>query len=267
MKILAINASHRGNQGSTHFMLQLLFQGAKSAGADCEEVILTKQKINRCLACGHCNSEDTLHQCVYIDKDDMQSIHQKMAAADIIIYATPIYVFGMSGLLKTFLDRLYAKGDSRDLRLSACGLMFHQIDPAVCSKPFVPLICCSNFEDETPRNVISYFKTFSRFMDAPQVGCLVRKGGLLFGDNQNPEYAIRFPRITQIYAAYEQAGRELAQDGIIHRKTMQRANQPVLSIPGFSILMRLPFRPVKKMILQRATKMKDELISHKQKLG
>jgi len=30
-----------------------------------------------------------------------------MAKADIVIYATPVYVFGMSGLLKIFLERFY----------------------------------------------------------------------------------------------------------------------------------------------------------------
>jgi len=31
------------------------------------------------------------------------------------------------------------------------------------------MVCCDNLEDETPRNVISYFKTYAKFMDAPMV--------------------------------------------------------------------------------------------------
>jgi len=45
---------------------------------------------------------------VYDGKDDVRAVFKKMAEADLIIYATPVYVFGMSGLLKIFLERMYA---------------------------------------------------------------------------------------------------------------------------------------------------------------
>lgn len=74
-------------------------------------------------------------------------------------------------------DRLYGTGNTFDLRLSQSGLMFHHIDRAVCSKPFVTLVCCDNLEGLTPHNVLDYFKVFSMFMDAPQVGILVHNDG------------------------------------------------------------------------------------------
>jgi multimeric flavodoxin WrbA len=36
MKILAINGSHRGDQGHTRFLIDLVFRGARAAGAECE---------------------------------------------------------------------------------------------------------------------------------------------------------------------------------------------------------------------------------------
>jgi putative NADPH-quinone reductase len=155
MKILAINASHRGERGHTHFLINKLFQGAAAAGAECETVTLARLKINRCLACGRCHTDGHPLQCVYDDKDDVRAVFHKMAGADILIYATPVYVFGMTGLLKTFIDRMNATGDTFDLRMSEKGLMFHHIDRAICSKPFVVLVCCDNLETETPRNVLS----------------------------------------------------------------------------------------------------------------
>src|SRR5512138_1920855 len=116
MKIFAINASHRGDRGHTRFLIDKLFLGATSAGAACEVVTLAKLRINRCLACLRCHADAHSLQCVYDEKDDVRSIFRKMAEADLIIYATPVYVFGMTGLLKTFLDRLNATGDSRVLR-------------------------------------------------------------------------------------------------------------------------------------------------------
>ena len=42
MKIIAINGSHRGTMGYTHFLIEKLFEGAKKEGAECEEITLAK---------------------------------------------------------------------------------------------------------------------------------------------------------------------------------------------------------------------------------
>ena len=255
MKILAINGSHRGDKGYTHFLLEKLFHGAVEAGAECETIPLAKLRINRCLGCGQCHTDDHLLQCVYDDKDDVKAVFQKMAGADILVYATPVYVFGMSGLLKTFIDRMNATGNALDLRVSKKGLMFHHVDRAICSKPFVVLVCCDNLETETPRNVLSYFRTFSKFMDAPQVWTLVRNGGRLSGHGGDPDRQGRFPKILEVYAAYEQAGRELWREGRIRRGTQCRANQEIIPVPFFGLLKRLPFRPLKERFIVEARKM------------
>jgi len=255
MRILAINASHRGNQGHTSFLIDKLFQGAREAGAECEVVTLARVKINRCLACNQCETAEHHLHCVYDDKDGVRAIFNKMAEADLIIYATPIYIFGMSGLLKTFLDRLHATADSLQMQLSNSGLVFHHIDHAICSMPFVTLVCCDNVETETPKNVLAYFRTFSRFMDAPQVGELVRNGGRLSGYGHNPEREKMFPKMRDVYAAYEQAGQELATEGRIRRATQRRANQEIVPVPLFSLLKRLPFKPLKRKFVEQAQKM------------
>ncbi len=256
MKILAINASHRGEKGHTYFLISKLFQGAAAIGAECEAITLAKLKVNRCLACGHCHTDDHPLQCIYDDKDDVRAVFQKMADADILIYGTPVYVFGMSGLLKTFIDRMNATGNTLDLRMSKKGLMFHHVDRAICSKPFVVLVCCDNLETETSKNVLSYFRTFSRFMDAPQVGVLVRNGGRIVGHGSDPDRQKRFPKILEVYAAYEKAGQELAREGRVRHGTERRANQEIISLPFFGLLKRLPFAPLKKRFIEEARKMR-----------
>jgi hypothetical protein len=137
-----------------------------------------------------------------------------------------------------------------ELLVTKSGLLFHHIDHAVCSKPFVSLVCCDNLEDEMPRNVVSYFRTFARFMDAPQVGELVRNGGKLAGYGHDPEKRKKFPQLEQVYAAYIQAGRELALDGRINPRTQRIANQEIIPVPFFKVLKNLP--PFKKVMLERA---------------
>jgi len=253
MKLLAINGSHRGDKGHTRYLIDLLFQGASEAGAECEIVTLSKHKVNRCLSCGECHEAEHYLQCAYHDRDDVASIFAKIAQSDVVIYATPVYVFGMSGLLKTFLDRLYSTSDVNQMMLTQSGLLFHHIDHSVCSKPFVSLVCCDNLEDETPRNALSYFRAFARFMDAPHVGELVRNGGKLAGYGHDPEKRKKLPRLDQVYAAYIQAGRELALDGRINPRTQRIANQEIIPVPFFKILKNLP--PFKKVMLERAKEM------------
>lgn len=249
MKIIAINGSHSGKRGYTHFLIEKLFTGAKNAGADCEEVILAQLTINMCKACGVCNTEKHLLKCIFDGKDDVAMIFDKMREADIIVYATPIYVFNMSGLMKVFLDRINATGNYNEFRLSNSGLFFHHISKDIYSKPFVTLICHDNFENETSKSVRTYFETFSRFMDAPQVGVIVRRSGKVTGYGKNPEKEKQYPKILESYKAIEKAGSELANNGKISGKTQRTASQDIIPVPFFSILKNVKaFK--KKAILQ-----------------
>lgn len=236
MKILAINGSHRGKRGYTHFLIDKLFQGAKNADAICEEVILADLNISMCKACGVCNTEKHLLKCIYDGKDDVAMIFDKMREADIIVYATPIYVFNMSGLMKVFLDRINATGNCNDFRLSNSGLFFHHISKDIYSKPFVTLICHDNFENETSKSVRTYFETFSRFMDAPQVGVIVRRSGKVTGYGKNRVKEKQYPKILESYNAIEKAGNELANNGKISRKTQRTASQDIIPVPFFGFL-------------------------------
>jgi len=249
MKILAINGSHTGKRGYTHFLIEKLFEGAKNAGADCEEITLAKLKINICKGCGVCNTEKHLLKCIYEEKDDVAMIFNKMREADIIIYATPIYVFNMSGLMKVFIDRINATGNSKEFKLSESGLFFHHISKDIYSKPFVTLICHDNFENEMSKNVISYFKTFSKFMDAPQVGTIIRRSGKVTGHGKNPEKEKQYPKILESYQALKLAGKELVTKGKINRKTQKTASQDIIPVPFFSILKN--FKGFKKKALKK----------------
>lgn len=242
MKILAINSSHRGDNGYTRFLIDKLFQGATEAGAACEVVTLARLKINRCTGCNLCHTEEHYLTCIYDSKDDVREVFNKMIEADIIIFATPVYIFSMSGLMKIFLDRINATGDSDDLQLSKSGLLFHHINRKICSKPFVVLVCCNNIESETSKNILSYFKTYSKFMDAQQVGVLVRKSGKIVGYGTNSQKENGYPKIHEVYKAYYQAGKDLAILGRIRRVTQNKANQDILPIPLIAkMLMKFKF--------------------------
>ncbi len=262
MKLLAINASHRGDRGRTRFLLDRLFDGATEAGADCDIVTLARLKINRCLGCRQCQTEAHYLQC--IQKDDVSQVFEKMAAADVLVYATPVYLYAMTGLLKTFLDRIFGVCDVADIQVSHSGLIHHHVNEAVCRKPFVTLVVCGNIEAETPKNTLAYFHTYAKFMDAPRVGTLVRNAANYIEPESGGD--IKDLRVRAVCAAYEQAGRELATLGRIRPATQRQANRELVPVPLFGLLRRVPLRPLKTMIAAgareaaQAAKAKEESV-------
>ncbi len=104
-KVLVISSSLRTNSNS-EALADAFLNGAKEAGHDIEKCSLAGKTINFCRGCLVCNQ--TL-KCV-ID-DDSRVITDKMRCADVIVFATPVYYYSISGQLKTLLDRanpLYA---------------------------------------------------------------------------------------------------------------------------------------------------------------
>jgi multimeric flavodoxin WrbA len=251
MKITAINASHRGDHGHTRFLIDRIFQGAQEAGAECEVVTLSRLKIGRCLACSQCQTEAHYLRCVQEDKDDVRQVFDTMARADILIYATPVYLYSMTGILKTLLDRLYGICDIADAKVSRSGLLHHHVNEAVCCKPFVTLVVCGNIEVETTKNVLSYFRTYARFMDAPHVGTLVRNAAGYLGTNGKPATN---DHVRAVCAAYGQAGRELVTLEHIRATTQRRANAEIVPVLLFGLLRRLPVRPLKQIMAAEVRK-------------
>ena len=99
-KILIISASPRKNSNSESLALAFA-EGAKAAGHDVSVVSLRGKTVNFCRGCFVCQETQ---RCVI--RDDADAICQQALTADVLVFATPIYYYEMSGQLKTLLDRL-----------------------------------------------------------------------------------------------------------------------------------------------------------------
>ena len=97
--VLIITASYR--EGSNSSMLAESFKdGAVSSGNNVEIVSLRNKKISFCRGCFACQK---IGHCVI--NDDANDITDKIANADVVVWATPIYYYEMSGQMKTMIDR------------------------------------------------------------------------------------------------------------------------------------------------------------------
>ncbi len=86
--------------GNTDLLLDAALEGAAETGAKVEKITLSKLNISPCTACGGC--ADGV-RCV-ID-DDMTSLYPKLEEADVILLASPVYFYGVTAQMKTFIDR------------------------------------------------------------------------------------------------------------------------------------------------------------------
>ena len=106
-KVMIISTSLRNNANS-EILAHETERGARDSGHEVEFVTLKDKEINFCRGCLACQK---LGKCV-ID-DDANEITLKMKDADVIVWATPIYYYEMSGQMKTLIDRansLFATG-------------------------------------------------------------------------------------------------------------------------------------------------------------
>lgn len=130
-KVLVISTSPRKG-GNSDTLAQEFARGALDAGNTVEKVDLYNQTIGFCKGCLVCQNT---HRCVI--HDDADTIAQKMLTADVLVFATPIYYYGMCGQMKTMLDRanplFSAEYRFRDIYLLAAAAEDdeHTIDGAV----------------------------------------------------------------------------------------------------------------------------------------
>lgn len=101
-KVIVISTSLR--VGSNSDMLADKFtEGALHAGHDVEKISLVGKNISFCRGCLACQK---LGKCVI--NDDANGIMQKVLNADVVVWATPIYYYEMSGQMKVMIDRMNA---------------------------------------------------------------------------------------------------------------------------------------------------------------
>lgn len=104
-RVLVISSSLRENSNS-ELLARRFAQGAREAGHEVEAISLRGKELGFCRGCLTCLRTG---RCVI--GDDAAAIAEKMRAADVLCFATPVYYYGMSGQMKVLLDRanpLYA---------------------------------------------------------------------------------------------------------------------------------------------------------------
>lgn len=117
MKILVITGSPRKN-GNSATLADHFIKGAKEAGHEVVRFDAAFKKVHPCIACNACGMDGP---CVF--KDDFEFVREHIIAADCVVFATPMYYFGISAQLKAVIDRFYAINGSIHVPKKAVLLM------------------------------------------------------------------------------------------------------------------------------------------------
>lgn len=105
-KILILSGSPK-REGNTATLVEWFAEGARSGGADVEIIntAFLKYKSTGCISCRICQDIES-YECSI--NDDAKPILARMAKADVIVMATPLYFFGPSAQLKLIADRMFS---------------------------------------------------------------------------------------------------------------------------------------------------------------
>ena len=103
-KIVVLNGSPR-KTGNTSELIKAFTEGAESVGNTVTTFHLDSMDIHGCKGCfgGHSDQDSP---CV--QKDDMDKIYPAVKEADVVVLASPLYYWNVSGQLRTACDRLFA---------------------------------------------------------------------------------------------------------------------------------------------------------------
>lgn len=142
-------------KGSTNILVENFVRGATEAGHECEVLDICHMDIHPCTGCVACGYEGP---CV--QKDDIEQIRTKLLASDMVVFATPLYYYGMSAQLKTVVDRFCAYNSSLNSK----------------HLKFALLTVAWNADDWTFEALEAHYKTLVRYINFEDKGMILGYG-------------------------------------------------------------------------------------------
>jgi multimeric flavodoxin WrbA len=205
-------------------MVAAFLTGAKEAGADVENVLLAKKKIRPCTGCNACWMK-TPGRCA--QRDDMDELLGKVIASDVVVFATPVYVDNVTGLMKNFMDRLIPIGDPH-WEMDEGGECRHVMRHEKPAK--IAVISNCGFPQRTHFQVLQLlFRRVARNIHAEVIAEIYREAGALLSA---PVPELR-PLVEGYRRLLEKAGAEVARHSRISAATSAELERPLLASESF----------------------------------
>jgi len=105
VKIAIFNGSPRKN-GNTAAMTSSLKEKITACSGKVNEHFLYHMAIKGCMNCGACQSGNGLKECAI--KDDAIPLLKEFLSSDLVIFASPVYMWHLTASLNAFIERLHS---------------------------------------------------------------------------------------------------------------------------------------------------------------
>jgi multimeric flavodoxin WrbA len=223
MHLLVINGSPRGENGITEFLLRHFCEGARKKGATFEIIRLAGLTIHNCTGEFHCWVKKP-GVCLWDGKtgDPMQEIRQKIVYCENLILGTPVFVDGMTGLMKNMLDRCIPIFQPF-VELDENQQVRHPFRQGP-KKKMVLVSTCAFPEMATFGPLVSHAERIARNLHARLVGRILRPNGAVL-----PFRKILGDTYTQIVTALERAGSEFVENGRVSPGTEAEISKDLMT--------------------------------------
>ena len=167
MKIVVLTGSPRRNGNTNHLAGQFI-KGAEEAGHEVCRFDCAQRKVSSCIACNRCGMNG---QCIF--SDDFEELRPHLVAADMVVFATPMYYFGFSSQLKAVIDRFYALNGQIKGNVKQSALLMAYADTA----------------PEEAEPMLSHYHTLLRYLGWKDRGTVVAAGMWPTGAVNGTEYS------------------------------------------------------------------------------
>jgi len=218
LKVFAINSSPNMDKGSTAFILNPFIEGMREAGADVEVFYTKKLKINPCQGEFNCWK---IHPGECFQKDDMTNILPVLAESEIWVLASPLYMHGVNGPMKNFLDRIIPLmlpfAEIKD------GHIIHHMRENVKLQKIVLVASCGFWKLDHLDPLVEYIKGVCDETKSEFAGALLRPHAHALESVISAGMPIDF-----LINAAKEAGKQLITNGHMSSETLELISKVLL---------------------------------------
>lgn len=154
MRIVVLEGSPNKN-GSSNMLAEGFIRGAEESGHTVTVIDAAHADLHPCTGCVACGYEGP---CV--QKDDMEIFRREILDADMMVFVTPLYYYGMSAQLKTLVDRFCAINSSINRKHMKSAL----------------LTAAWNSDDWTFEALNAHYRTLVRYLNLDDQGEILGYG-------------------------------------------------------------------------------------------
>jgi len=204
-------------------ILTPFLKGMEDAGADVSLYLTKNLKINPCCGQFTCSINNT--EC--FQKDDMTKIHPQLLEAEIWVFATPLYISGMNGPMKTFIDRMLIPWGETYVNLKD-GRSHHPMKNKIKEGKVFLVSSCAYWEIDNFDLLLKHMEEFCFHAEREFVGSLLRPHSPMMKYLQGAE-----EKLKEITTAAYNAGIQLIHGEKIQQEILNKVSQPLVKMENY----------------------------------